>query len=252
MTQFWVRYNSTMTLLVISFLAGVLTVLAPCVLPLLPVIIGGSVSDTRSRLKPYIITGSLALSIVIFTLILKASTALIMIPPSFWTTVSGVILLAFAATMLFPGLWERLTAKFQFGQAGNRWLAKGSQRGGFTGDVVMGLALGPVFSSCSPTYFVILATVLPASFFLGTVYLIVYALGLSLILLLIALLGQRFVGGLNKLSDPRGWFKKSIGVLFLLVAIAIMTGADKDIEAYLVGLGFDFTGIEQQLLENIE
>ena len=107
-------------------------------------------------------------------------------------------------------------------------------------------------SSCSPTYFVILATVLPASFFLGTTYLIAYAIGLSGILLLIALLGQRFVGGLNKLSDPKGWFKKSIGVLFLLVGLSIMTGFDKTIEAYLVDLGFDFTGIEQRLLENVE
>ena len=241
-----------MTLLVISFIAGVLTVLAPCVLPLLPVIIGGSVSDARSKLKPYVITGSLAISVVVFTLILKASTAFITIPQSFWTSLSGVILILFAITMIFPGVWEKFSGKFQFGLAGNRWLAKGSKKGGFTGDVVMGLALGPVFSSCSPTYFVILATVLPASFFLGTVYLFAYAIGLSTILLLIALLGQRFVGGLNVLSNPRGWFKKGVGVLFLLVGLAIMTGADKEIEAYLVGLGFDFSGIEHTLLERVQ
>ena len=135
--------------------------------------------------------------------------------------------------------------------AGNRWLAKGSKRGVFTGDVVMGMALGPVFSSCSPTYFVILATVLPVSFFLGTVYMFAYAIGLSAILLLIALVGQRFVGSLSKLSDPRGWFKKGIGILFLFVGLAIITGVEKDIETYFVNLGFDFTGIEQTLLEKV-
>lgn len=241
-----------MTLLIISFIAGLLTVLAPCVLPLLPVIIGGSVSESHNRLKPYVVTGSLALSVVIFTLILKASTALISIPPSFWTTVSGLILVVFSITMIFPSVWENISTKLTFGRAGNRWLAKGSKRGGFTGDVVMGMALGPVFSSCSPTYFVILATVLPASFFLGTIYLFAYAIGLSAILLLVALIGQRFVGTLGKLSDPRGWFKKGIGILFLLVGLAIMTGVEKDIETYLVNLGFDFTGIEQRLLEKVD
>ena len=241
-----------MTLLVISFIAGLLTVLAPCVLPLLPVIIGGSVSESHNRLKPYVITGSLALSVVVFTLILKASTALISIPPSFWTTVSGLILVVFAVTMMFPTIWEKMSAKLSFNKAGNRWLAQGSKKGGFTGDIVMGMALGPVFSSCSPTYFVILATVLPVSFVLGTFYLIAYAIGLSAMLLLIALIGQRFVGSLGKLANPHGWFKKGIGVLFLLVGLAIMTGVEKDIETYLVGLGFDFTGIEHTLLEKVE
>ena len=241
-----------MTLLIISFIAGLLTALAPCVLPLLPVIIGGSVSESHNRLKPYIITGSLALSVVVFTLILKASTALISIPPSFWTTISGLVLIVFAVTMIFPSVWGKISTKLTFGRAGNRWLAQGSKRGGFTGDVVMGMALGPVFSSCSPTYFVILATVLPVSFLLGTVYLIAYAIGLSAILLLIALIGQRFVGTLSKLSDPHGWFKKVIGILFLFVGLAIMTGVDKDIETYLVSLGFDFTGIEQILLEKVD
>ena len=71
-----------MELLPISFIAGVLTILAPCVLPLLPIIIGGSLTE-KSIKRPIIITVSLALSIVLFTLILKVSTAFITIPESF-------------------------------------------------------------------------------------------------------------------------------------------------------------------------
>ncbi|MCB9805783.1 redoxin family protein [Candidatus Nomurabacteria bacterium] len=236
----------------ISFIAGALTVLAPCILPLLPVIIGGSISESGNKFKPYIITGSLALSIVLFTLLLKASTAFISVSPSFWTTVSGLILIVFSVTMIFPGIWEKVASRFSFSQAGNRWLAQGSKKGGVVGDVVMGLALGPVFSSCSPTYFVILATVLPASFLLGLVYLISYSLGLSIVLLMISLLGQKFALRLGKLSDPEGWFKKIIGLLFLIVGLAILTGVDKKVESFLVERGFDFTGIEHKLLEQTE
>ena len=54
-----------MFLLFTAFIAGALTVLAPCVLPLLPIIIGGSVSgDTTDRRRPFIITGSLAVSLI--------------------------------------------------------------------------------------------------------------------------------------------------------------------------------------------
>ena len=69
-----------MTLLFISFIAGVLTVLAPCILPLLPVVVGSSVG-ARSKATPFIVIGSLALSILLFTYLLKASTAFISIPP---------------------------------------------------------------------------------------------------------------------------------------------------------------------------
>jgi len=61
-----------MLFLLLSFLAGVLTILAPCVLPVLPVIIGGSLSTTKGeKYRPYVIAASLAASIIGFTLLLK-------------------------------------------------------------------------------------------------------------------------------------------------------------------------------------
>jgi thiol-disulfide isomerase/thioredoxin len=113
----------------------------------------------------------------------------------------------------------------------------------------MGAALGPVFSSCSPTYFVILATVLPASFGMGLLDLGAYAVGLSGFLLIIALVGQRLVDRLGVAIDPEGWFRRAIGLLFLLVGVAVMTGAMLRFEAYLLNNGFDLTGIEQRLLK---
>ena len=71
-----------MLLLLGALVAGVLTTLAPCVLPLLPVIVGGSLDESskRARRRAYVITASLGASVVVFTLALKASTALIGIP----------------------------------------------------------------------------------------------------------------------------------------------------------------------------
>ena len=69
-----------------AVIAGVLTTLAPCVLPLLPVIVGGSLgpSSQDSRRRAYVITASLGISVIVFTLLLKASAALIGVSTSTW------------------------------------------------------------------------------------------------------------------------------------------------------------------------
>ncbi len=242
-----------MALLLISFVAGVLTVLAPCILPLLPVVIGGAAADAKNFRKPMVIIGSLAASVVIFTLLLKATTAFIAVPPQFWTYFSGGILLVLGIFLLFPELWERLPINAYINRKSQIALATGNKKQSVWGDVIMGAALGPVFSTCSPTYFVILATVLPASFAVGIVYLIAYTVGLSLMLLLIALLGQRIVGRLDAAADPRGWVKRGVGVLIIAVGIGIMFGLDKKLEAALLDAGlFDITVVEQHLLDSVE
>lgn len=242
-----------MTFLIISFIAGVLTVLAPCVLPLLPVIIGSSVSDTRSKIKPYIITASLTVSVILFTLILKFATIFINIPPTFWQYLSGGILIIFGIITLLPKQWERVSIKLNLAlsRKSNKLLAEGVKKESFTGDIIIGASLGPVFSSCSPTYFVILATVLPQSFATGLLYLIAYSIGLSLALLLIAKLGQKLVGRLEGVSNPEGWFKKTLGAIFLLVGIFVASGLDKNVQTYLIEKDiFDVTKFEQVLLKS--
>lgn len=241
-----------MTLFLISFLAGVLTVLAPCILPLLPIVVGRS-SDGQSKYRPLIISTSLAVSIILFTLLLKVSTVFIEIPQSTWAYISGGIIILFGINALFPTLWEHLPFVNRLSRSSNRLLGKNSQRKGIIGDILVGFSLGPIFSSCSPTYFLILATVLPQSVTTGLIYLIAYSLGLSLMLLLIGYIGQRLTSRLQGVSNPHGWFKRGLGVLFIVVGIFIVTGIDKQIEQYILENGYvDVTQIEEQLLDHIE
>ena len=226
-----------------------LTVLAPCILPLLPVVIGAGASG-RSKATPYIVIASLGVSIIIFTFLLKVSTAFITIPQSFWTYLSGGILVGFGLILLFPSLWERMPGIAKLSGRSNQLVGTGYQKKTIWGDMIIGAALGPVFSTCSPTYFVILATVLPASFLLGTVYLLAYVFGLSLVLLLIALLGQNFANRLTQFSGSRSGLKVALGLLFVVLGILIMSGLDKKIEIKILDSGyFDITKVEQKLLE---
>ncbi|MBI5139323.1 cytochrome c biogenesis protein DipZ [Candidatus Nomurabacteria bacterium] len=242
-----------MLLLLISFIAGALTVLAPCILPLLPVIIGGSLSgDTLggfNKKKAFTIIISLGISVIVFTLLLKASTLFINIPEYVWKWISGGIVIVLGLVTLFPSLWEnsllaRLSTK------SNILLGKGEQKKSFWGNVIVGSALGPVFSTCSPTYFIVLATVLPVSPILGMFYLLAYTVGLCLSLLVVSLVGQKIMNKLGVVADPNGWFKRTLGVVFLIVGIAIILGFDKKTQLFLLESGFfDVTKIEQKLLE---
>jgi len=233
-----------------SFIAGVLTILAPCVLPLLPVIVGGA-AGTRNRWYPLILVVSLSSSVILFTLILKASTLLIDIPQIFWTGISGGIVLIFGLVWLFPKAWEIISVRLNLLGKSQEGLQKAGRVESNWGAVLMGAALGPVFSSCSPTYFVILATVLPVSLVAGLAYLIIYGIGLALMLGLIAFFGQKLTSHLGWAANPHGLFKKALGFLLVLVGIAVITGYEKKIEAAILDAGFGVTELETRLLDDM-
>jgi cytochrome c-type biogenesis protein len=233
----------------VSFLAGVLTILAPCVLPVLPVILAGSVGE-RGKWYPCIVTGALALSIVAFTVLLKASTLLIDVPSEFWRYLSGVILLALGLVYIFPHTWTQISSRI-FGSRATSSLDHAQDiQSSTTRAIVTGAVLGPVFSTCSPTYTLLLATVFPVSLLAGIGYTLVYALGLSLVLLAITVFGASLVRKLKVFADERGMFRKVLGLILAVVGLLIVTGIDKRIETYLV-THYDVTSIEQGVLDRL-
>ena len=225
-----------MLLLLGAVVAGVLTTLAPCVLPMLPVIVGGSIgpSTAASRRRAYIITASLGLSIVAFTLILKASTALIGIPTEVWQWISGGLLIGLGIVSAFPQIWESISARLSLQARTTGQLAEARTKQGTVGAILTGAALGPVFTSCSPMYGYVIVTVLPASPAQGLILLAGYVVGLCATLLLVALLGQRVIGNARWAADPHSWFRRGLGVVFILVGIVILTGFDRDIQTWIL------------------
>ena len=241
-----------MALLIVSFIAGLLTVLTPCVLPVLPIIIGSSAAS-KNKLTPYVVVGSLSISIIVFTYALKVSTLFITIPPETWAYLSGGIFIIFGLTLIFPALWQKIPFLGKISNKSNRIIGQRYKNRSFFGDVIIGAALGPIFSACSPTYFVILASVLPASFLLGTTYLLAYVFGLALILLLIAILGQKFANRLFSLADPKSPIKRGIGILFIGLGLLVITGYEKKLEVKILDSGyFDVIKIEEKILQSIE
>ena len=224
----------------LSYIAGLLTALAPCVLPLLPVILGGSLAGKKKdKWRPYIITASLVVSLILFTLLLKASTALIGIDPKVWTIGSGILVIVLGFFMLFPDLWAQIIVKLGIEHRSQGLLGKAyKQENGVLSAILIGAALGPIFSSCSPTYAWVIATVLPTSTLLGMFYLTFYVLGVATALLAIALLGRKLLVRIKWASNPKGWFQRSIAILFIVVGLFVATGWDKKVQTYLVEKDF--------------
>lgn len=224
-----------MLFILLSFIAGFLTVLAPCVLPLLPVIIGGSLTgDNKDRKRPLIIIGALAVSLIVFTLLLKATTLLIDIPPRTITIASGILIVILGVLLLLPGVYAKLLLKTGIEHRSQALLGKGfANKKQYVGPALIGVALGPVFSSCSPVYGYILATVLPVNFGEAILYMVAYIIGLSSVLLLIGYYGQRFVSKLKFASNPKGVFQRVIAVLFIIVGLLVATGYDKRAQTWV-------------------
>jgi cytochrome c biogenesis protein CcdA len=137
------------TLLILgSVVAGILTTLAPCVLPLLPVIVGGSMAESGrpGRRRAYIIAGSLGLSIAAFTLLLRAGTGLLGVPMSVWQWLSGSILILLGLVFAIPEIWDKISQALSLQARTTKHLESARQRDGVLGAALTGAALGRVFS----------------------------------------------------------------------------------------------------------
>lgn len=241
-------------LIILSFVSGALTVLAPCILPLLPVVIGGSSLNGEGKENTglrhaLVICVSLAMSVLVFSLLLKASTLLLGIPQFTWQAISGIIVILFGINLIFPMLWAKISIKLKIENKSNRFLGQSSKKQGLARDILIGVALGPVFASCSPTYALIVATILPQSFINGFIYLAIYCLGLSSVLLAIGVAGQSVVSRLGWVANPNGWFRKSLGIIFVITGLIVILGLDKQIQALIIesGLYDPIKNFEQSL-----
>ena len=124
-----------------------------------------------------------------------------------------------------------------------------SNRNQWLGPVITGAALGPVFSSCSPVYGYILATVLPANFATALAYIVSYVIGLALILLAVGYYGQRLTSRIKFASNPNGYFQRGLAMLFIVVGVLIITGTGTKLQVLVADhTPFKFDNLSSKLI----
>lgn len=241
-----------MFIFLLSLISGALTVFAPCALPMLPIVVGGSLKDSQNpKKRALIVSASLGLSVLTFSLLIKFSTLLIGIDASFWAKVSGLIIFTLGIINLFPELWMTISARLKLISTSEGRLTRSYQSKSRLEPILTGFALGPVFSSCNPIYLFIISIILPSNLAVGILNLSSYCFGLSLMILLISLGGQKVIAKLKWAANPKSLFRRILAISFVVIGVLIFTGFDKKIETWMLKHNNFFTSyikLEQSLL----
>lgn len=226
-----------MTTLLLALLAGVLSVLSPCVLPLLPLVLGASASE--GRFGPVILTAGMTLSFVTIGMFVALVGFAIGLDQGFFRVLAALMLVAVGAVLVIPVLQGRLAvaAGPVSGWVDNRF-GKFSAVG-YGGQFATGILLGAVWSPCvGPTLGA--ASLLAAQ---GTDLLQVtatmtfFGIGAALPLLLLGTLSREMLMRWRSRMLATGQtLKTALGLLLITVGTLILSGFDKVFEATLVEL----------------
>jgi cytochrome c biogenesis protein CcdA len=223
------------TALSLAFLAGWLSILSPCVLPLVPVVLGAAVA--AHPLGALALSVGLAASFTGLGLALALAGFGLAIDAGTFRLIAAVMMIVLGAILLVPAWQARLAAA---GGPLSAWADRrfaGAASSGLAGQFAIGLLLGAVWSPCvGPT--------LGAASLLASqgrdlprvaLTMAVFGIGAAMPLVLLGLLSRATLIGVRGHLMEAGKLGKSVlGAAFIIIGAAIISGADKRIEAVLV------------------
>lgn len=219
----------------LAFLAGVLSDLSPCVLPLLPIVLGAAASE--HRMGPAVLASGVALSFVTIGLFVATVGFSIGLDGDIFRSATAILMIAVGAVLVVPQWQVRLAAA---GGPVSDWLNHRIDDGrfrGLSGQFGIGLLLGGVWSPCvGPTLGA--ASLLAAraeSLGLVAVIMIAFGVGAAAPLFAIGMLSREaLVRRRNQLIAGGKHAKTALGALLVVLGMLILAGLDRRLEAVLV------------------
>lgn len=225
----------------LSFLAGLLSILSPCVLPLVPIIVGTALN--MHRYGPFALALGLAISFTAVGVFIATIGASIGIDQELFRVIAATLLITFGIVLLSNTLQAKFaSATAGIGGAGNNLLNKISTDS-LSGQFVLGLLLGMVWSPCVGPVLGATITLASQGTNLGHVALVMalFGLGAGLPLILLGLLSrQAMINVRNKLFTASKIGRRILGVILLLVGLLIITKLDKQFETLIVATSPDW------------
>ena len=219
----------------LGFLAGLLSTLSPCVLPLIPILLATAVG--AHRLGPYALALGLALSFAAVGIFVATVGASLGLDGATFRNVAALILIGFAVVLLSTRLQERFaTASSGLSAAGDALLAR-IRLDGVGGQFVIGLVLGGIWSPCVGPTLGAATTLASQGKDLAQIALLMalFGIGAGTPLVVLGTLSRTTVINLRgrMLAAGKGG-KLMLGALMLAIGVAILTGWDKRFEAWAV------------------
>lgn len=223
------------TSLGLSFLAGILSVLSPCVLPLLPLVLGAAASE--HRLGPAALAAGLALSFVIIGLFVATVGFAIGLDAGIFRTGAAVMLILVGLVLMVPAAQTRLAVAA--GPVSN-WTEDrfgGFSTAGLPGQFGVGLLLGAVWSPCVGPTLGAASLLASQGRDLGVVALtmLMFGLGAALPLLLLGTLSREvLMRWRDRMMRLGKGLKAALGLILIVTGMTIVLGYDKVLETALV------------------
>jgi cytochrome c-type biogenesis protein len=215
--------------LVLALLAGVITIAAPCTLPMLPILLGASVGQT-SKARPVMIALGFVVSFSLVALALSAITRVFDFDPNVLRSTAAILLAGFGLLMLWPAPFEKLAARFG-GFSGGSAAADPSVLGG----IVLGATLGLVWTPCAGPVLGSILTIIATSkdTAWASLLLVTYAIGAAIPMLAIAFGGQAVTTRVRSFARIAPRLQQGFGVVVIGFAVLSYFQYDTLIVAWL-------------------
>lgn len=221
-----------MVTIAFAFLAGLATILAPCILPILPIVLtAGSVGGSR---RPWGVLLGVVISFSLLTLTLAWLVRQFNVSPNLGRTIGIVILFLLGLIMLVPSWLARLEGWLS--SQLSRWQPR-TQGRGFVGGVVLGLSLGAVWSPCAGPILVSVVTAVQTNAITTSIVFttLAYALGAAIPMSLILFFGQQLVRRLRWLNRHAALLQRIFGGVVVVMAIAMIFNLDRQWQNWAIG-----------------
>jgi cytochrome c biogenesis protein CcdA/thiol-disulfide isomerase/thioredoxin len=221
-----------LTLVLIGLLSGVVTGLSPCVLPVLPVVLGASATGPEgpsSRTRPFVIIAGLVTSFALATLAGSALLNLLGLPQDLLRWLGIAVLVVVGLGLLFPPIGRVLERPFA------RIPQRALNREGSA--FVLGMSFGLVFVPCAgPVLAAITVLSATGGFGAGLIVLTAsFAIGVALPLLGFAIAGQRMAERIRSVRGRTQTLRKVVGAVMVVTAVALSLNLTDSIQRYVPG-----------------
>ena len=241
-----------MTLFVLSYLAGVLTILSPCILPVLPFVFARADRPFLKSGLPLLI--GMAVTFAIVASLAAVAGGWAVAAYQYGRTIALVLLAVFGLALLFPALSERLTRPLvalgaRLSDVADKRAAEGDSTVLTSG--LLGVATGLLWAPCAGP---VLGLVLTGAALHGanmqtTLLLLAFAAGAATSLAIALLIGGRVFEAMKRSLGAGEWVRRGLGVLVLASVAAIALGLDTGL---LTRLSTASTAtLEQQLIDRL-
>ncbi|MCQ6257747.1 cytochrome c biogenesis protein DipZ [Pseudomonas sp. Q11] len=231
-------------MLVIAFLGGILTVLSPCILPVVPLLFAGAY---RTRSSSILMLVGMALTFALISSLAVVSSEWVIQASNAGRHVALVVMVLFALSLIFARIGDWLARPVVL--LGNHLNPNNRVIPGSLGSLMIGVATGLLWVPCAgPILGVILTSAMLQGANVGTsLLLLAYGLGSAVTLGFLIFAGRSLVNRLKPSIAMTNWLRRSMGVVALAGAAVIATGADSVLLANASSEGI--SNVEKDVLE---